>query len=107
MDGVIKRFLVQRIFTFRCLFFFSGAVSPEEVIDESRDITVIILILLAVIILALLIVFFIIFYHRRRRNKTKGTFNIFVFFVRHILIFILKRFNVTATKLYLFLKNMI
>ena len=61
------------------LSFFSAAVSPEEVIDESPDITVIILILVAVIILALLIVFFIIFYHRRCRNKTKGTFNKFVF----------------------------
>ena len=64
-------------FYFSLSFFLSAAVSPEDVIDESPDITVIILILLAVIILALLIVFFIIFYHRRRRNKTKGTFCFF------------------------------
>ena len=64
-------------FYFSLSFFFSAAV-PEEVIDESPNITVIILILLAVIILALFIVFFIIFYHRRRRNKTKGTFCFFV-----------------------------
>ena len=61
------------------LSFFSAAVSEEVIVITSPNNTVIILILLAVIILALLIVFFIIFYHRRRRNKTKGTFNKFVF----------------------------
>lgn len=86
------------------LSFFSAAVAEEVIVIKSPNNTVIILILLAVIILALLIVFSITSYDRRRRNKTKGTF---CFFVRSILFFILKRLNVTATKLYLFPKNMI